>query len=73
MQRKAKSPQRFRTEENEAVGQQRIGSALDRIVTTGGMISAQQGDPHIRDRARIGRVAAAVNSSDNNGSDPVPR
>ncbi|MFC6588400.1 hypothetical protein ACFQDZ_15320 [Sulfitobacter pacificus] len=31
---KAKTPQRIRTEESEAVGHQRIGSALDRILTT---------------------------------------
>lgn len=43
----AKSPQRFRTGENEAVGLQRIGSALDRILTTLVLMSVWRVFPHL--------------------------
>ncbi len=55
-------PQRFRTEVNDAVGSQRIGSALDRIVSTSVLISTRRAWPCRRDERRIEGVGRRVNS-----------
>ena len=62
---KAKRPRRPRTEVNVAVGFQRNGPALGRILTTSDMISDMAGSPTLRDRARIWGVGVGVNRPSN--------